>query len=230
MQTKVEFTKVSVPTIALCIGMSWGLAGLFWFQKLLCFWFLHFGRPVRRCCLPLLEYCYHPALWFQLLIDRNRKFLLQVKVCSIYRHNTKCTFIIYIYIYICGHPPPMTDHPLQNIAPTGVFVFFRSIEFEPAERALGTPEDRDQETKAPRRMLDLFWFFGYVGFLVFLYFGCSVFCVCRGKSPVSQNQNTIKTKYQNTNTKNQKNKTGPAFSVELWFLVSVSGWLISCSY
>ena len=103
MQTKVEFTKVSVPTIALCIGMSWGLAGLFWFQKLLCFWFLHFGRPVRWCCLPLLEYCYHPALWFQLLIDRNRKFLLQVKVCSIYRHNTKCTFIIYIYV-VTPHP------------------------------------------------------------------------------------------------------------------------------
>ena len=94
---------------------------------------------------------------------------------------------LYIYIYIYGYmvtPPPMTDRALQNIAPTGVFVLFRGIEFEPSERVREEPpDDRNQKTKAPRRMLEQFWFFGvflvlwfiwFFGSLVFWFFGCLV--------------------------------------------------------
>ena len=98
---------------------------------------------------------------------------------------------IYIHIYIRPFPP--------NIAPTGVFVLFRGVEFEPSGRETATKKPTKQsstENAGP-----IFWLY-----LVFCFF---CYWVCNGKHSVSQNQRTKIQQKQNTKKpKHQKNKTG----------------------
>ena len=157
------------------------------------------------------------------------------------------------YIYMVT-PPLRQTVPFKTSLPPACSCLFRGIEFEPSERVREEPpDDRNQKTKAPRRMLEQFCVFGFLvlWFFVFFYFFGSLFFWLFGfivervifqkhpknqkpKEPKPKNQKTKKPKNQRTKEpKNQKTKTVPAFSVELWFfgfLVSVVGWFFTDTF
>ena len=106
---------------------------------------------------------------------------LHTRAQAQYVYTCACIHICiweYMYIYIWSPArPAMTNHPLQNIAPTG---FFRGIEFEPFERVCGTargPRPKKQSCKENAGPV-LFFFVVLVVFFLYLFciFVFFVFC------------------------------------------------------
>ena len=149
---------------------------------------------------------------------------LHTRAQAQYVYTCACIHICiweYMYIYIWSPArPAMTNHPLQNIAPTG---FFRGIEFEPFERVCGTargPRPKKQSCKDNAGPV-LFFVVVLVVFSVFVLYFC-VFCilffvvfgrcffgflwVCSGMRSVSQHQEMKIPKHQKTKTKHYKNR------------------------
>ena len=135
---------------------------------------------------------------------------------------------IYIYTYIHIHtyiymvtPPHDRPRPSKHRSHRRVRAFSGVSSLSPPNVSTRRPKPKKQKTKAPRRMLEQFWFFGFLvfGFLFFWFFGSLVFCFCCffvclvfwfycGEGYISKKTpKTKKTKNQKTKEpKNQKNK------------------------